>query len=287
MASISNRDDSASSGNDRRVGDVALHALIPFSGAFSPENVRTRMAGPSFNGRPGAIWRKTTIQHSNAEGSYCLYACERTGEAMWVPNGEYFVADQLQGAQPLGTVMDYLLSQRLQTVRPGGYGFHHAGRTVSGENGNIRRPRNNHVSLVERPGRTEATRLHRFNPLARQEPAVAGTGSKKTVARRERREKAREANQHPTPPPTPTVTTTTTAPSKPPSTPRQSTAPPIPSPAPRSSPSTTSNSTMVFYNSNHTPDGEQQPTNQGGDYRLAVLNLSDSSDSEPDERPVQ
>lgn len=94
MAPISNRDPSGLSGVDRGVGDAAVPALIPFSGAFSPEQVKTRMVGLSFNGPPGTIWRKTTFEHSNADGSYRLYVCEGTREAILVPNGEYFVADR-------------------------------------------------------------------------------------------------------------------------------------------------------------------------------------------------
>lgn len=211
MAPISNRDVSSTAGNDGDVGDAALQALIPFSGALSPEQVQRLMVGPNLNGPPAAIWRRTTIEHSNADGSFCLYACERTGEAMWVPGGEYFVADRPRGAQPAGTLMDYLFSQRRQAVRPEGYGIHHTDQMRSGENGNFRGPRNHHVSMVSRGERVGANRLHRFNPLARQEPAVAGTGNKRTVARRERRERQRGFNQTPLPPPPSTTSTSSTS----------------------------------------------------------------------------
>lgn len=81
--------------NEGAAGDVAdLPALIPFSGAISPSEVRQQMVGPILNSTPMAIWRKTTILHSTPDGTFCLYARERTGQAMWVPSGEYFVADR-------------------------------------------------------------------------------------------------------------------------------------------------------------------------------------------------
>jgi hypothetical protein len=209
MTPVSTRDNDAASGNNGPAGDAALKALIPFSGDLAPEQVRNRMGGPNLNGPPAAIWRKTTIQHSNADGSYCLYACERTGEAMWVPVGDYFVADRPQGGQRAGTIMDHLVNQRQAAVRPEGYGVHHVGRTFYGENGNIRGPRNNRANMVGGAQRGGATRSHRFNPLVRQEPAVAGTGSRSTVARRERREKERDARQPPQPPVTSATTTRT------------------------------------------------------------------------------
>jgi hypothetical protein len=71
------------------VGDAAgLPALIPFSGAISPSQVRQQMVGPILNGPSAAIWRRTTISYTSADGSFCLYACERTDQAMWVPSGE-------------------------------------------------------------------------------------------------------------------------------------------------------------------------------------------------------
>ncbi len=211
MVPISNRPSSSVSGNEGRVGDEALQALIPFSGALSPDQVRSRMVGPILNGPPAAIWRRTTIQHTNADGVFSLYACERTGQAMWVPVGDFFVADKPQGAQPTGSVMDYLLSQRRHSARPEGYGIVHTGRTSSGQNGNIHQPRGNHASMLHRPERAGATRLHRFNPLVRQEPAPAGTGSRRTVARRERREKVRTLRPNPPSPPPPTATSTSVA----------------------------------------------------------------------------
>ncbi len=176
---------------DGRTGDGILRALIPFAGTFTPEHVRAWMAGPRLMGPPSTIWRRATIQNSNVDGAFCLYVCERTGEAIWVPCGEYFVANRPRGAQPLGTLMDYLFSQRTRAVGPEGYGIHHTGRTSSGENGNIRRPRGNHASMVVRPERAGSIRQHRFNPLVPPEPAAAGTGSRRTVARRERRLRGR------------------------------------------------------------------------------------------------
>ena len=205
MTPITYRRNAVTSGNEGVVGDVALQALIPFPGAFTPQQVRSRMVGPNLNGPPVAIWRRTTISNSNGDRAYCLYACERTGEAMWVPTGEYFVADRPRGAQPVGTVMDYLLSQRQQTAGPGGYGIHHAGRTLPGENGNIHRPRNNHASMVGSSRRNGHTRLHRLSHPARQEPAEAGSGSRRTVTRRDRRDRVREEH-HPLPPPPPVTT---------------------------------------------------------------------------------
>lgn len=189
---------------------MAFHALIPFSGALSPDLVRSRMAGPNLNGPPATIWRRTTIQHSNADGSFCLYACERTGEALWVPVGEYFVGDRPRGAQPAGTIMDHLFSHGSRAFRPEGYGIHHTGRIAGGENGNIRRPRSDHASTVGRPEIARATRPHRFNPLVRLEPAAAGTGSRRTVARRDRRDRARGLDKPPQPPPPGTISNSTT-----------------------------------------------------------------------------
>ncbi len=190
MAPISDRHHDSTASNDGGEGEAALKALIQFPGTYTPAQVRERMVGPILNAPPAAIWRRTTISHSNPDGCFSLYACERTGEAMWVPTGEYFVANRARGAQPSGTIMDYLFSQRTQSVAPEGYGIHHADNAVFGENGNIRRPKNNHASMMGRSYRADAARLHRFNSLARQEPAVAGTGSKKMAARRARRESA-------------------------------------------------------------------------------------------------
>ncbi|CAF1328116.1 unnamed protein product [Adineta ricciae] len=186
---------------------VDFRALVSFSGGYSPEQVRGGLSGPHLGGHPSIIWRKTTIYHSNQDGSYCLYACERSGAAMWVPVGDLFVANRPLGSQASGSLMDYILSdRRRQTVGPTGYGFHSTGRTTSGENGNIRRPLGTHASVMRRE---PATRLHRHNPLVRPEPVAAGAGSRRTVARRERRERLR-AHHPEAPPPPPTTTTTTT-----------------------------------------------------------------------------
>ncbi|CAF1544350.1 unnamed protein product [Adineta ricciae] len=190
MIPISTVQNSAVSGDDGIARDVAFQALIPFSGAFSPTQVRGQLVGPILNGPPTSIWRRTTISHSNADGSFCLYACERTGQAMWIPNGDHFVADRSQSGQSSGTVMDYLFSRSTQAVGPRGYDFYHTGRTVSGENRNIHRPRNTHASMIERSERTGSTRLIRFSPMARHEPSAAGRGTRRTAARRERRENA-------------------------------------------------------------------------------------------------
>lgn len=207
MTPITSQDHSSSSNHDRGAGDAAFHALIPFSGGLSPGEVRSRMAGPNLNGPPSTIWRRTTIQHSNADGSFCLYACERTGEALWIPVGEYFVADRPRRAQQAGTIMDYLLSPGRTAIRPEGYRAHHTGRITSGENANIRQPSDDHGRMAGCPERSGATRLHRFNPMSRPVPATAGMGSRRTVARRERRDRVRES--HNPLPPTPSTATST------------------------------------------------------------------------------
>src|SRR5205085_2329321 len=133
-------------------------------------------------------------------------ACERTGHAMWVPFGEYFVADRPRGAQPRGTVMDYLVAQGRQAGRPEGYGVHHVGQVNPSENRNIQGPRRHLANMV----RTAAVRP-RFNPMARPEPSAAGMGSRRTHARRERREGLREAQHSQATPPAAAATNTTTA----------------------------------------------------------------------------
>ncbi|UJR24361.1 hypothetical protein I4U23_005738 [Adineta vaga] len=194
--------------SDREVSDVVFRTLTPFSGTFSPEAVRGGLSGPRVGGPPSTIWRRAAMNHSNSDGFYCRYMCERTGEAMWVPNGEFFVANRPQGVQEgRGSLMDYLLTERRQAVGAIGYGYHHSGRNASSENGNIRRPRSTHTSVMRRP---ETTRLHRHNPLVRTEPAVAGAGSMRTVDRRERRERVRELH-HPLAPTPPTITPPSTS----------------------------------------------------------------------------
>lgn len=69
-------------GSEEVAVDGALKALIPFSGSLSPESVRDRMSCPTLNGPSGAVWRRTTIRHVTSARAFCLYACERTGEAM-------------------------------------------------------------------------------------------------------------------------------------------------------------------------------------------------------------
>ncbi|CAF1206811.1 unnamed protein product [Adineta ricciae] len=54
---------------------VDFRALVPFSGGYSPEQVRGGLSGPRLGGHPSAIWRKITIYHSNQDGSYCLTSC--------------------------------------------------------------------------------------------------------------------------------------------------------------------------------------------------------------------
>jgi hypothetical protein len=200
--SATNNSDTSTSFEAGRTGNVAFQALTAFAGTFTPQQVRVRMTGPHLMGSPSTIWRRTTIQHSNADGFYCLYACERTGQAIWVPCVDFFVTNRPRGTQHTGTVMDYLFSQRTRAVVPEGYGIHSTGRTASGENGNILRPRGNHGSIVGRPERGGPTRLHRFNPLVRPEPAAAGAGRRRKVVRRERRLRERGLDNPPPPPPT-------------------------------------------------------------------------------------
>ncbi|CAF1480885.1 unnamed protein product [Rotaria sp. Silwood1] len=202
---------------------------------------------------------------------------------MWVPSGEYFVADRPRGGQQTGTVMDYLVAQGSRADRPESYGIHNTGRTAFGENGDIPRPRANHASMVGRVERPAATRSYRFNPLVRPEPATAGMGSRKTVARRERRERLR-AVRNPPPPPTINVTTTTTT------TPASggaiqggddangnsnNEAGPTPPPTPATT--TAANSplnipTIIIYNSKRQSDGDTTTP------QIATLNLSDDDD---------
>lgn len=189
----SSADRSTARRNDSEVGDGALQALIPFSGAFTPTEVRERMVGPIFDGPATAIWRKTTITHTNADGFFSLYACERTGKAMWVPSGESFVANRPRGASPAGTVMDYLFSQRQPTRRSESYGINYVSPVRSSQHGKAQGPRAHQSNIAVGVSRGSATRPpHRFNPIARPEPSEPGTGSKQTVSRRERRERLRE-----------------------------------------------------------------------------------------------
>ena len=117
-----------------------------------------------------------------------------------MPVGDFFVANRPLGSQASGSLMDYILSdRRRQTVGPTGYGFHSTGRTTSGENGNIRRPLGTHANVIRREA---ATRLYRHNPLVRSEPVAAGAGSRRTVARRERRERLRAHHPEALPPTT-------------------------------------------------------------------------------------
>ncbi|CAF1449716.1 unnamed protein product [Adineta ricciae] len=75
---------SAVSGDDGVARDAAFQALSPFSGAFSPTQVREQMVGPILNGPPTSIWRRTTISHSNVDGSFCfpMARCEPSAAGM-------------------------------------------------------------------------------------------------------------------------------------------------------------------------------------------------------------
>ncbi|CAF1638153.1 unnamed protein product, partial [Adineta ricciae] len=168
----------------RGVGDAVLTALIPFSGEFSPEQVRRGLRGPILSDPPAAIWRRTTFTHTTSDGAFCLYACERTGQAMWVPSGDYFVADRPRGVQPAGTVMDYLLSQRRQVELSSGYGITHVKYTKPREDGNIRRARRHMLGMRGVPSGNMVSRPpHRHNPIARPQPSAPGAGSQKTSER--------------------------------------------------------------------------------------------------------
>lgn len=168
--------------NDRET----FAALIPFSGDLSPVYVRERMVGPILHGPSAAIWRKTSFSHTGADGSFTLFACESTRQAMWVPSGDFFVTDRPQGHQPSGTIMDYLFNQERQGNRAEGYGIHGPGQVFASEGGNIRRPGRPVPGPVVGLGRGMATRPPpRFNPMARPE----SSGTRRTVSRRERRER--------------------------------------------------------------------------------------------------
>ena len=262
-----NTHSTASNGDEGAVGDVAgLPALIPFSGAISPSEVRQLMVGLNLNGPPMAIWRKTTIAHSTPDGSFSLYACERTGQAMWVPSGEHFVADRPRGVQPRGTVMDYLAFRGNQTGRPSGYGLQRVSQVPS--------PRR-HLTNVVRHRPLAAATGPRYSPMA---AAPAGTGTRRTVRRRERRQKCQEEIS-PQTPPAPATSTTAPPPSvsnsaskgpavpPTPSTPPSTPAPPsIPAPPPPPKPK---NRSVVYYNS------QRQMADKKA-YRVAELNLPDS-----------
>ena len=71
-----------------------INALVPFETSTSMEDARKWMKGPALNGLPSAIWRKTAITNATEEGVFSLFVCERTNSAMWVPTGDFFVADK-------------------------------------------------------------------------------------------------------------------------------------------------------------------------------------------------
>ena len=196
----------------------------------------------------GAVWRRTTISHVTTAGAFCLYACERTGEAIWIPSGDYFVADRSQET-PTGTIMDYLVHQRRSDTRPTGYGFHRSCSTANtqAQRFGVQRPgpMRNHIHyLASRP-------YNRHDPLARPEPRPAGTGSQRTVSRRVRRDRASGVHQ-PVPP-----------------TPASLTPPPSTTPSTTTSPpnNTSPQTPMVFHNSDHNISG------------VAELHLSDEEDA--------
>ena len=207
------------SGDEGAVDDGALRALIPFSGALSPEAVRARMVSPALNGPSGAVWRRTPITQANADGAFCLYACERTGEAMWIPTGDFFVADRSQGP-PNGSIMDFLVPQRRSDGRLVGRSHDSYGFTSHTSLPHGRREVHRPGPIRTRPSFLATRPSNRHNPVARPEPRPAGTGSRRTVARRERRDRASAAHQQAegTPPtstttmPPPTSTTTLTPP---------------------------------------------------------------------------
>ena len=238
---------------------AGLPALIPFSGAISPTKVWQQMVNPILNSPPMAIWRKTTIAHSTPDGSFCLYACERTGQVMWVPSGDHFVADRPQGVQPRGTVMDYLSFQGHQIGRPSGYGLHRVSQAPSSRR---------YLTNIVRHRSFAATTGPRYSPMAVATPKPAGSGTHRTIARRERRQKCRERFFQPTTPPPATSI-------NPPETPVQnstSSEPAIPSTPPSTitTPTTPSQKTsVVFYNM-------QLQVTERKNYRIAQLNLSDS-----------
>ncbi|CAF1684796.1 unnamed protein product [Adineta ricciae] len=241
---MANSESTVNVGVGREGVHMDFRALVPFSGAYSPEQVRGGMSGPRLGGHPSIIWRKTTIYHSNQDGSYCLYA-----RAEWRGN--------------VGACWGFLrvkstTGKRRQTVGPTGYGFHATSRATSGENGNIRRPLGANTSVMRRE---PATRLHRHNPLVPSEPAAVGAGTRRTVARRERRERLRA--HHPMAQPPTTTSTVVEAngidqssdnnivgeDDGPPSTPQP---------------------TIIIYNSNMGGNTGGQATSQ-----MATLNLSD------------
>jgi hypothetical protein len=61
----------------------------------------------SENGRTDDVvlrWNLYSRAGSNGDGSLCLYDCERTGEAIWVPYGEYLVTNRPRGTRPSATL---------------------------------------------------------------------------------------------------------------------------------------------------------------------------------------
>ena len=250
-------------GNEGVVGDVAgLPALIPFSGAISASEVRQQMVGPILSGPPMAIWRKTTIVNSTPDGAFSLYACERTGQAMWVPSGEYFVADKPRGAQPRGTVMDYLSFQRPQTGRPSGYTQHSARQ--------VPQPRRHLTSIVRHRPIAAATGP-RYNPIGPAPPRPAGSGTRRTITRRERRSNGREASSRHT-----QALPATQAHVSPPPLPNSSTGEPVAPPTP---PSTVAPSSATeSRNASPVVSNTQSDHAKNKKHRISELNLSDLDD---------
>lgn len=188
---------------------------------------------------------------------------------MWVPSGDFFVADRAQEA-PRGTIMDFLVPHRHSNRGPIGYGFNRNGSINLPASRNTQRQvvhrsgpiRNHGRSLAERP-------VNRHDPISRPEPHPAGTGSRRTVARRERREKLRQVNRAATA----TTTTVATQQQQPPTPPTSQSGPTPPSPSPLTPLLTSpgqSNITTI-----QTPDPNVN--------RMAEICLTDEDDVEDEE----
>ncbi|CAF1063695.1 unnamed protein product [Adineta steineri] len=183
--------------NEEEVDDDALIAMIPFSGALSPDTARSLMAGPTLNGPSGAIWRRTSISHSNINGTFCLYACDRTEQGMWIPSGDFFVSDRSQET-PVGSIMDYLIDQQGSDRRSTDYGFHQSSSMNRSTNVHIQRSQVRRSGPVRNRGCLSLSRpSNRPNLLAPPEPRPPGRGSRRSFARRERREQLPEVHNMP------------------------------------------------------------------------------------------
>ena len=157
----------------------------------------------------GALWRRT-ISHVNIDGAYILYACDQTGEVMWIPSCDFFVANRSQEA-PTRSIMDYLVNQRRTDERPVGYGFHWLRSMNQSVNAHVQR-RGNCLGSVRTHGCTLAARpLRRHDPLAHPESHPSETGSRRMMSRRKRRERLMAARlpQHQTLPSSTNTTTPT------------------------------------------------------------------------------